>query len=1292
MYTIILRFVLFVPLCAFGCKFFNSDNYNTKPGHLAGAFCFLGMYILSVSFIWTDMSYGQHVVFYILIFYMTPLRTFTVGVMSITFWLMFCAVSLYITFVVSDRDLVCKNDAYEFRCDYKENRIKQTFQDKLSQIMQPCFVLFFVAFLGTFISFRRERVLRRNFKTLKTNQCLTDIMRLTTDQNQQMLQSMLPQEMIEKFKLQDSALVVDTYAEVTVLFCIIDNFVEIARSLEAENLLFLLNVVYSEFDRITEETGVYKIETVGEVFMGCAGCPQRIIDHADKAARCSTQMMKAMPKIRRTLYSKLVDGAGRSSVVQGLNIKIGLNSGKIVAGVLNTPATIRFKLFGDTVNTASRMQSTSHPGKVQVSEKCYKKLVAGAEHRYYVFSEKRQVEAKGKGTLDTWFLQRMRTDKEIRELERNKKDKLKAEIVKVNEEGVEEEISKRDTGISGKIRAKLAVFAGGDGRGQKTSHVLNVKDGGSSPFSGSSNLGHPNRPSLASMGSTNGGSSSDSNDFASSPTKGMSTNPSQNGQEGVIGSHMSNNPHLARRGTFMSKGNAGHFQLSTTRVDPSGAVGSMKTSGPSTAEVFNKLYKKNYRNREKEEREAKTGEGGKEEEPLPELTPEDLELRKEGLFYNFKKITEGNEPPLSPGQLMMTLIGTEMAWVGRDDEAAMSETKYIVHKWATHLKAVRALSLFWGMYMFMFTTYALYRMTTGASELGAENAWMKPAMDAANMSHVVNCLGIGIPSCMMLIFLSFKREFFWNYHQTLMMLFLSIVGMVIIFETGLLVPKVGYGSTTMFVMTVYQYQLLFFSNRVLLNFFLCISYYLALNLFAVDYGNEVYTMGNHTSVYPLVLNDASFSSNFASVLDSEAEPPYGSYTFEGLGISDSCKEVLQQETFYYMKSTGANMTGLDSWNNTTLAHVSSEFLREGLLEVMRSPLAFWKIIQPIMSHMYFGWMLLYMGLLLVPTLQSDYHERVCYNKEVKQRENTKKMNKQQDFEEMLLKRLLPPEIVPILPEKRASNEVIAERFEEVSILFCDMVGFTKFSSELDPSELMVFLSALYAKYSAVLAENSMYTVEVIGDALLAVAGCPKRIETEDHASRALKAAFELIKVTQDFSEDLKIPVNIRVGIHSGSVIAGVVGVKDPRYHLFGEAVKVAEMRESTGEQDRVQCSHKTYENLFGKDDEVSVKFRSDLLFQRRVDMSKKAQIKLAGLDYGDCTYFVQRTRTNTRLNLRRLTLGRGQISPPPQSSKLPCGAGTDKSAASGGGAGETNRRKRVETQQMTFHVDVVDEH
>jgi class 3 adenylate cyclase len=151
------------------------------------------------------------------------------------------------------------------------------------------------------------------------------------------------------------------------------------------------------------------------------------------------------------------------------------------------------------------------------------------------------------------------------------------------------------------------------------------------------------------------------------------------------------------------------------------------------------------------------------------------------------------------------------------------------------------------------------------------------------------------------------------------------------------------------------------------------------------------------------------------------------------------------------------------------------------------------------------------------------------------------------------------------------------------------------------------------------------------------------MKTVDHASRALKAAFELQKITAEFSEQIGIPIEIRVGIHTGEVIAGVVGEKDPRYHLFGEAVKVVELMESSGAAHLVHCSHKTYENVQQATDPMSVEFRNGVEFKLRGDLDEKSKRKLTGLDYGGKTYYVEE-KGQAGVQFRRLTLGRNTIS------------------------------------------------
>ena len=185
----------------------------------------------------------------------------------------------------------------------------------------------------------------------------------------------------------------------------------------------------------------------------------------------------------------------------------------------------------------------------------------------------------------------------------------------------------------------------------------------------------------------------------------------------------------------------------------------------------------------------------------------------------------------------------------------------------------------------------------------------------------------------------------------------------------------------------------------------------------------------------------------------------GTGSFQKFGYDTECQTILQKESFHYLDDMDLLAgSGYSNYTDLNVKAVMDEFLLSGVLRTMRSTTAYWQLITPVMAAQTVIMLLTFSLLLFAPSLMSDYHERVCYNKEVKQTENTKLMDEQQKFEEMLLKRLLPPEIVPILPEKRAKNEMVADRFNSVSIIFCDMVGFTKFSSDLDPSELMIFLS------------------------------------------------------------------------------------------------------------------------------------------------------------------------------------------------------------------------------------------
>ena len=143
---------------------------------------------------------------------------------------------------------------------------------------------------------------------------------------------------------------------------------------------------------------------------------------------------------------------------------------------------------------------------------------------------------------------------------------------------------------------------------------------------------------------------------------------------------------------------------------------------------------------------------------------------------------------------------------------------------------------------------------------------------------------------------------------------------------------------------------------------------------------------------------------------------------------------------------------------------------------------------------------------------------------------------------------------------------IADHFDCASVLFTDMKGFTKYCSTIEPSELVLFLNKMYQKFDRITNRTEMYKVEIIGDAYYCVSGVPSA--QTDHAARAAYSALKMLEAIEEMKrEDPKLKqadVKIRIGIHSDQVVAGVVGIKDPRYHLFGTTPQIANFMESEG--------------------------------------------------------------------------------------------------------------------------------
>ncbi|KAI0209234.1 Retinal guanylyl cyclase 1, partial [Lamellibrachia satsuma] len=163
----------------------------------------------------------------------------------------------------------------------------------------------------------------------------------------------------------------------------------------------------------------------------------------------------------------------------------------------------------------------------------------------------------------------------------------------------------------------------------------------------------------------------------------------------------------------------------------------------------------------------------------------------------------------------------------------------------------------------------------------------------------------------------------------------------------------------------------------------------------------------------------------------------------------------------------------------------------------------------------------------------------------------------------LLSQMLPRRVAEQL---KRNEDVSPEHFDHVTIYFSDIVGFTSISAASSAEQVVNLLNELYGTFDTILDKYDVYKVETIGDAYMVVSGLPEP-NGEKHASEIANMSLNLLDSISNFCVP-HLPdtlLKLRVGLHSGSCMAGVVGIKMPRYCLFGDTVNTASRMESTGE-------------------------------------------------------------------------------------------------------------------------------
>jgi adenylate cyclase len=204
------------------------------------------------------------------------------------------------------------------------------------------------------------------------------------DRSERLLLNVLPAPIAARLK-QGEAVIADRFPEVTVLFVDLVDFTRSSDHSTPERVVQVLDDLFTAFDRLAQRHGLEKIKTIGDAYMAVGGLPEPRPDHAEAVAEMALAVREEVGRHR--------DPAG-----QPLALRIGIDTGPVVAGVIGT-TKFSYDLWGDTVNTASRMESQGVVGCIQVTERTYRRL-----RDRYRFERRGPIQVRGKGELVTWFL------------------------------------------------------------------------------------------------------------------------------------------------------------------------------------------------------------------------------------------------------------------------------------------------------------------------------------------------------------------------------------------------------------------------------------------------------------------------------------------------------------------------------------------------------------------------------------------------------------------------------------------------------------------------------------------------------------------------------------------------------------------------------------------------------------------------------------------------------------------------------------------------------------------------
>lgn len=202
--------------------------------------------------------------------------------------------------------------------------------------------------------------------------------------SESLLVNVLPEPIAARLK-RDETVIADSLSEVTVLFADVAGFTPMSSKLAPEQVVGMLNEIFTEFDHLAEKHRLEKIKTIGDAYMVAGGLPEPRGDHAEAVADMALGMIEVLRRMK-------------TPTGDPLDLRIGIQTGPVVAGVIGKKK-FSYDLWGDTVNTASRMESHGASGRIHVTAAVHEKLKGRFD-----FEDRGPISVKGKGQMTTWFL------------------------------------------------------------------------------------------------------------------------------------------------------------------------------------------------------------------------------------------------------------------------------------------------------------------------------------------------------------------------------------------------------------------------------------------------------------------------------------------------------------------------------------------------------------------------------------------------------------------------------------------------------------------------------------------------------------------------------------------------------------------------------------------------------------------------------------------------------------------------------------------------------------------------